>query len=372
MNKNQKTGLFLGAAAGLVGLLLVKRKAEGGEATYFSVFGKVIDSSNSLPVPNAIVQFGTGQVLTDAQGNYSFENVPYNESLNYIIYVDKDAYYSVSQTITPPNTGSITIDIMLDPVTEPPPPPPQSDYSGQIRGHVTSEGQPVVSAMVTLTYGNDSVHQTTDASGYYEFSANTMPPIMTESGQVPWGVIPGFTLDWRVDAQGYDTKTGSFTVVSGWNTIDIQLSPSAPPNSTPFTFEPLQVTTKQFIFTSPPYYTYVWKALVPKVTCVITNNSGAAVTHTLAAYADTWDDYTGQLLGSNQMQGFPNTPRTITLQPGQSATLLFDGENYDDPTVGAQFVLIPNNYDAPEHGDQHKILWIQDENGNKSQSVRIG
>ncbi len=104
---------------------------------------------------------------------------------------------------------------------------------------------------------------------------------------------------------------------------------------------------------------------VPVYDCRITNPSGKTVTHRIEIWSQSYSHSKKKWYDPRMItRRAPEPPWDITLGPGQSHDLHFDGWYYDagdgewrcDPCIAYHYTI---------------LYWLQDENGNRSEGVSV-
>lgn len=190
-------------------------------------------------------------------------------------------------------------------------------------------------------------------------------PKAASSGVIPFSLAAGETrnISFPVtmpDVEGtypvyLDVFVASQLIGAYQATDDVVIAAPAPPP--PFTFSNEKVYSK-----TCPVATAWW---TPVFDCRMTNPSSKSVTHRIGIWQHRYSHTYGKWYGPYEITRYaPEPPWDITLGPGQSYNLHFDGYYYDatdhewrcDPTIGAHYTI---------------YYWLQDELGNKSKKVSV-
>jgi galactose oxidase-like protein/carboxypeptidase family protein/flagellar hook capping protein FlgD len=170
------------------------------------IVGRVTSRATGDPISGASVSHESGNVTTNAAGQYRIEGLPPGEQS---VVVSAYGYVTSDSTIAVASGGETTLDFALERARP------------YIEGEVLDSGtsQPIVGA--TVSYGMDST--TTDRLGHYRFP----------------DVAPG-TYDVTAAAADYASKTQQAVVGEvGYTALDFALERTAPRPSSTLTFAPL-------------------------------------------------------------------------------------------------------------------------------------
>ena len=135
-----------------------------GTAAGFAISGQVTDS-NGNAISNVTVQLNDGTIaetLTDADGNYTFPNLPADGSYTVRVFDDVNSF-SPEEAIIEPLLNDVTaVDFMSLPVLS-----ANVSVGGRV---MTASGQGIRNVYVTLTEQSGTVHTAlTGSFGYYRF-----------------------------------------------------------------------------------------------------------------------------------------------------------------------------------------------------------
>jgi hypothetical protein len=157
-----------------------------------NVSGKVTNSTGSA-ISGASVSFGGGSTTTDANGNYSFTNIPAGTIQ---LVASATGYQSVTQNVTVTGGTTVTANFSLTAASSSP---------GTVTGTVTNISTGGIISGATVKWG--TVSTTTNSSGVYTLSN-----------------VAGGAQTVTASATGYLPVSNTVNVAGGTSTLNFQLS----------------------------------------------------------------------------------------------------------------------------------------------------
>lgn len=337
MNGKSNTGLIIGGTL-LVGtvatILIATRKKNGGNGgeepvgeAYVS--GHVTAIQSSIPIPSvladATVEIAGRSAVSDENGYYQIVQAIPSGAVTVRLNADGWQPYEIQAYLVP---GQNTLNIeMVSP----------NQYKATLAGFITDgSGAPLPGALISFYLpGQSTVFETYTADQYGFFQRLQ--------------VNTGLNLTWKASKPGYAPKEGSLTTVAGINMVNVTLE-AGNTWGPAFTFG--QITGSVYSDPSLPMLT------IPRISVPIMNNSGQAARHKLVVLCDYYTYAQGQTYDDVYLGG---SERFLDLAPGQSYVYNYDGLDARGQP-GAICVFYQSYAD----------IWVQDELGNRSGSIRLG
>lgn len=315
---DKKTLAIVGAAV-LVGAFLFKSK--GGA----SVTGTVLNNIGGV-VADATVSISNKSAVTDSMGHFTIANVSPGRNT---IKVVADGYDTYVSSITL-DAGENIVNINISGTSD------TASLSGYVLNSDTDE--PVVNATVLLSANGQNASVKTNTNGFFQFLQLTI----------------GATVNWSITATGYVTKYGTITFTSGINSLDVNLDPVVSDTyGAPFTYGQINglLYSGEDVGQGP--------VKIPIISIIIHNNSGQPARHKIGVYCDYYAQPYSQIIDAASLY-CGGSEKFVLLNPGESYSYEYDAIRAIG--TGAALPALYNNF---------VDFWIQDENGNRSGSVRL-
>ncbi|MDD5510615.1 MAG: carboxypeptidase regulatory-like domain-containing protein [Dehalococcoidales bacterium] len=203
MDKNKKTALIVAAGVGvaIAAVALASRKTEaGGEVDQAALGGYVIDSATTMGISGAVVSIGGKSGATGASGYFNITGLtPGDKNIS----VSANGYESFM--------GTVTLVKGLNTLTIPLTPGGTGPGTATLIGVITDAdtGTPIVGATINVR----------------DLSGNLLAAAASQMyGNYERPDLPVTTVTWEVVKAGYETKSGTKTLLDGDNTLNVQLT----------------------------------------------------------------------------------------------------------------------------------------------------